>query len=158
MFLVGKLTYHAGFFLYRPLGVRHEWWRANRDPKFRITAAVSHAFYRRPPCWNHAFCSILYLPLFRSDFQSFVKTSKVSFWWCHWFEWPPWHGQMTSHKSSFNLEEIKTDLGSNGAPGPTQHFTQKMHRQNLPISKVFEASNDRPYDGTFSCHWRNLRP
>jgi hypothetical protein len=83
-----------------------------------------------------------------NDFQSFVTTSKVSFWWCHWFQWPPWHGQMSWHESSFNFEDLETKMSSIRPPGPTHHFTQKMHPWIISISKVFGASNDRPSDGT----------
>ncbi len=48
---------------------------------------------------------------------------------------------------SIDREEIKTKISSIGALGATQHLSQKMHHQILPISKVFLASNDRPVDG-----------
>ncbi len=89
-------------------------------------------------------------------FQCIVWTSKVLLGLpkfrlhaaIYWFESHPWNGQMTSHGSSFNLEDFKTKMGSNGAPRPTQDLAHKLHPQNHPISEVFGASNDRPYDGT----------
>jgi hypothetical protein len=57
---------------------------------------------------------------------------------------------MAPQKSSFNLEEIDPTLGSIGAPGSTQYFTEKMHPLFMSFSKVLGASKDRPDDGTLT--------
>ncbi len=90
------------------------------------------------PNWQNAGGRhVEWLPKFGDDFQSFVRPSKVSFWWCHWFQWP---GQMSWHESSFNFEDLETKMCSIRPPGPTNHFTQKMHPWTIAISKVFGAS------------------
>jgi hypothetical protein len=57
---------------------------------------------------------------------------------------------MTPSDSSFNYQEIKTKMGSIGAPGACQHLTDKTHPHVPPISKVFVASNGRQVDGSNS--------